>query len=226
MRATLALISFILLGALTLLWLRARDNSPSAALPPGESAAPIITKLPPTVSTRRFDPAHPPADMPPLHAGEQAQCDSNFGSTAVVSSQTRRTSSTSAVVAITQVKMTLQLGITIWVPDGVTQKVLEHEEGHRQISESYYATAEKLAQHVSAPYMGKQFEITGNDLDAQANRWLQQISGEITAEYTRQLDPASAQLRYDEITDHARNDVLAQDAVAQVLGKIDAGQKF
>ena len=45
---------------------------------------------------------------------------------------------------------------------------------------------------------------------------LQQIGAEITTDYSKQLDAEPAQLRYDDITDHARNDVLARDAVAQV----------
>jgi hypothetical protein len=155
--------------------------------------------------------------MPPLRAGEQAQCESNFMSGALVSSQRRRTGATSAMVTVTQVKMMLQLGITIWVPDDVTQKVLEHEEGHRQISESYYASADQLARRIAASYIGKQVTVTGDDLDAEANKMLQQIGADITAEYSRQLDPEPAQLRYDAITDHARNDVLASDALTQVL---------
>jgi hypothetical protein len=194
---------------------------PAAVLPAAAVAtpggAPFIDKQPPVVSTRRFDPAAPPPDMPPLHAGEQAECDSNFMSGAIVSGQPRRTGASSATVTITQIRITLQLAITIWVPEGVTQKVLEHEEGHRQISESYYETAGKLAEQIAAPYLGRQLTVTGDNLDAEANKLLQQIGADITAEYNKQLNPDPAQLRYDDITDHARNDILAKDAVAQVL---------
>ena len=38
-----------------------------------------------------------------------------------------------ATVTITQIKVTLQLNINIWVPAGVTQHVIEHEGGHRQV---------------------------------------------------------------------------------------------
>lgn len=216
-RLLVVLVLFVLLGALSLVWLRTHDSAPTAPESGSQTAIPIIDKQPPVVATRRFDPATPPPDMPPLHAGEQAQCESNFMSGAMVSSQRRRTGATSAMVTVTQVKMMLQLGITIWVPDDVTQKVLEHEEGHRQISESYYASADQLARRIAASYIGKQVTVTGDDLDAEANKMLQQIGADITAEYSRQLDPEPAQLRYDAITDHARNDVLASDALTQVL---------
>ena len=113
--------------------------------------------------------------------------------------------------------MTLQLDINIWVPTGVTRHVIEHEEGHRQISEYYYQTADKLAERIAANYLGKQFEITGTDLGAESNKILQQMATDITDEYSRELDPGPTQLLYDAITDHSRNEVVVKDAVAQAL---------
>jgi len=46
---------------------------------------------------------------------------------------------------------------------------------------------------------------------------LQQMGAEITAEYSQRLNPNLAQNRYDDTTDHGRNDVSAAEAVAQVL---------
>jgi hypothetical protein len=169
------------------------------------------------VTTRRFNASALPSDMPPLHPGEAAVTDSNFGSTVRVSSQTRRTGSDSAVVKISAVKMALQLAITIWVPEDVTQKVLEHEEGHRQISEFFYQDADKLAARVASAYIGREFTVTGNDVDAEVQKLLEKISTDINAEYTSQLKADSAQQRFDDITDHSRNDVTVKEAVAEVL---------
>jgi hypothetical protein len=218
-RPLVLLVLFIVFGAGALLWLRTHDFGPRAANGSFSAVLPSIEKQPPTVATRRFNPASPPPDMPPLHVGEQAQCESDFMASALVSSQRRRTGATGATLTITQVKLALQLGIVLWVPEDVSQKVLEHEEGHRQISESYYAHADKVAARVAASYIGKELAITGGDIDGEADKALQNVGSEITAEYIRQLDPNSAQLRYDEITDHARNDVLVRDAVSQVLGE-------
>lgn len=113
--------------------------------------------------------------------------------------------------------MTLQLSVAIWVPAGVTQHVIEHEDGHRQISEYYYQTADKLARRIAAPYMGKQVAISGADLQAESSKALQKMGAEITDEYNKELNPEPAQLRYDDITDHSRNDFVAQDAVAQAI---------
>lgn len=205
----------VLLGVPVLGWLRWRNLS--SRRQPSESPGPTINQLPVSFANRTFDPANPPADMPPLSGGEQAECDSEFLSKASVGGQVRQTDATHATVTITQIKVTLQLNITIWVPADVAQHVVEHEEGHRQISEYYYQSAGKLAERIAATDMGKQFEITGNDLDAESSKLFQQVATEITGEYNKELNPEPAQLLYDAITDHARNEVVAKDAVAHAL---------
>jgi hypothetical protein len=213
-----------LLGGLLFGWLAWRGSSPRRTL--GESPAPTITKQPVTFANHTFDPAAPPADMPPLSHGENAECDSNFLSSASVRGETRPTDATHATVTITQINVTLRLQINIWVPADVTPHVIEHEDGHRQISESYYQTADKLAARIAATYMGKQVDITGTDLGAESSKMLQQMATEITDEYNKELNPGPAQLLYDSITDHGRNDVVVKDAVAHAIKNtaIDSAQ--
>ena len=205
----------LLLGVLIFGCLACRDSS--SHLQPGETSAPAITKQPVAFASHTFDPAAPPANMPPLSANETAECDSDFLSSASVRGEPRQTDATHATLTITQVKMTLQLTINIWVPTGATQHVVEHEEGHRQISEYYYQTADKLAERIAAIYMGKQVEITGADLGAESTKILQQMAADITDEYKRELNPGPTQLLYDSITEHGRNEVVVKDAVAHTL---------
>ena len=212
------LVLCLLLGVLIVGWLSWRDRPSSRQLK--ETAEPIISKQPVNFANRTFDPASPPSDMPPLKEGENAQCVSDFLSSAKLSGQTRRTDATHATVTITQVQATLQLNITIWVPPDVTPHVIEHEEGHRQISEYYYQTAEKVAQRIAVTYMGKQVEITGADLNAESIKALQQTAAEFTDEYDRELNPEPTQLLYDSITDHSRNAVAVQDAVDHALKNV------
>jgi hypothetical protein len=176
-----------------------------------------IDKQPATFAKRTFDPARPPADMPPPTPGEDAECDSDFLSDANVGGQARQTDATHATVKISQIKVTLQLNITIWTPVKVTQHVIEHEDGHRQISEYYYQTADKLAQQIAANYMGKQVVITGADLRGELSKLLQKMGADITDEYNKELHVEQTQLRFDAITNHSRNEVVATDAVAQSL---------
>jgi hypothetical protein len=209
----------VLLGALIFGWLAWRGFS--SRRPLGEAAVPIpvpiIDKQPVAFASRTFDPAAPPADMPPLSSGESAECDSQFLSSASVRGESRQTDTTHATVTITQIRVTLQLHINIWVPTAVTQHVVEHEDGHRQVSEYYYQTAGKLAERIAATYMGKQVEITGTDLGVESSKMLQQMATAITDEYNKELNPGPAQLLYDAITDHGRNEVVVKDAVAHAL---------
>jgi len=208
------IVVLLLLGAIAFGWFKWRESSRPR---PAQSSAPVIDKLPIALASRTFDPAAPPADMPPLHPGEGAECDSNFLASAVLGGEPRQTDSTHAALTITQVRMTLQLKITVWVPAGVTPHVIEHEDGHRQISEYYYQTADKLAGRIAATYIGRQVDIAGADLGAASSAMLQQLAAEITSEYDRELNPEAAQLLYDALTDHSRNDVPVKDAIATAL---------
>jgi len=212
------LVFCVLLGAPIIGWLSWRELSSRRQL--SELRVPRISKQPIVVASRTFDPAAPPADMPPLAAGENAECDSDFEANASVGGETRVSDATHGIVTVTQINVTLQLNITIWLPAGVTQHVVEHEEGHREISESYYQSADKHAERIATTYMGKQVDITGTDLNAESNKVLQQMATEITEQYDKELNPEPAQLLYDTITDHSRNEVVVKDAVAHALKNV------
>jgi hypothetical protein len=184
---------------------------------PKETPAVTINKQPVNFARRTFDPANPPPDIPRLNQGENAACDSNFLSNAAVAGQSRQTDATHVIVTVTHVKMDLQLNLTIWVPNDVTQRVTEHEEGHRQISEYFYRTADELAERIAATYVGRQVDIVGTDLQAESNKFLQQTAAAITADYGKELNPGPTQLLYDSITDHSRNEVVVKDAVAHAI---------
>jgi hypothetical protein len=183
-----------------------------------QTTPPKITKQPVAFASHTFDPAAPPPpDMPPLNPGEAAECDTNFVAYASVAGRPQPIDATHETVTITHVDVTLELHINIWVPSNASQHILDHEEGHRQISEHYYETADQIAERIAASYTGKQVVISGSDLNAEFNKLLQQTSMNITDEYDKELNPEPVQLRYDAITNHALNDVVAADAVTQVI---------
>jgi len=218
LRSRRLLVFCVVLGVLVVAWLTWRDFSSRRQLT--KILAPAIDKQPVAFANRTFDPTTPPPDMPPLAPGEIAVCDSDFVSNASVRGESHETDATHATLTITNVKVTLQLNINIWVPIGVTPHVVEHEEGHRQISEYYYQTADRLAERIAAKYLGKRVEITGTDLGAESSKMLQQMAGEVTDEYNKELNPGPTQLLYDAITDHGRNDVVVQDAVAHAIKNV------
>jgi hypothetical protein len=209
-----------LLCIVALVWF-ARDRAMQSGQPsrsPSDAASHVtVIKEPLAVTTRTFDPANPPPDMPPLSPGEIAVCDANYVSNVSVAGQGRQTDATHEIVSITEVRANLRLVVTIWLPEGASQHVAEHEDGHRQIAEALYQSADKLVTQIAASYIGKQDLISGSDLNGEFTKLLQQEGAAITDEYNKQLNPEPIQVRYDAITDHSRNDVAAADAVAQVL---------
>lgn len=98
---------------------------------------------------RTFNPSAPPPEMPPLKPEEVAVCDSNFTSRAALRGENHRADSTHAILTITGATVTLQADVTIWIPIGASEHVIEHEQGHRQISEYYYRTADKVAEQIA-----------------------------------------------------------------------------
>ena len=208
------IVSCVLLGGLVCGCHTSREVS---STPQIRKDAVLITKQPVAYVSHTFDRAAPPADMPPLGTGETALCDANFLARSSVRGQPRRTDASHATITITQVLMTLQLQINVWLPTEANQVVADHEEGHRQIAEYYYQTADKLAERIAATYTGKRVDVTGADLDAESSKMLLQVATEITNEYTKQIDSNATQLLYDDITDHARNGVVAKDAVDHAL---------
>jgi len=209
------IVIFVALIGFFVGWM-AWKNAPSRT-PARQAMGPVIIKEPAIFAQHAFDPAAPPAEMPPLGIGEEALCDSDFLSNASVSGLLRKTNATSATVTVTQVKITLGLKVNIWVPANATQHVIEHEQGHREISEHYYETADKVALQIASAYMGKQVSISGADLNEESSKALRKMSADITGEYNDQLTPGPAQQHYDDLTDHSRNDMAAKDAVAQAL---------
>jgi hypothetical protein len=212
-----------MLGVVVPGWLWWCDRSSSGR--PSQISGVTITKQPVVFANRTFDPANPPPEMPPLAEGEEAECDSNFLSNASVGGQVQQTDATHALVTISQINVTLQLNVSIWAPAYATPHVIEHEAGHRQISEHYYETAGELAQRIAGNYMGEKLEVSGTDLAGESNKLFQQVADEITDEYNKELNPEPAQLLYDNITDHGRSEVAVQDAIASAIKNV-ATQPF
>jgi hypothetical protein len=182
----------------------------------GQSQVEIV-KVPAQVGTRYFDPKRPPRDRPPLTGPEEAVCAGDFLSDASVGAQAMQTDATHGKATINRIKVTLQLNITVWLPNNPQKWTVEHEEGHRQISEYYYRNAEVVARRVAEPYIGKTFDISGRDLRRALSTAIGKIAEDITNEYNRQMPVETTQERYDAITEHSRKDIPVPDAVAQAL---------
>jgi hypothetical protein len=183
-----------------------------------------INRESPAVEHRKFDRNNPPADMPPLEPPEAAVTKAVFGvatqfAIQVVSEQNRG-GKTVAKVKVTEVTLDLSLKITIWVPSDAAKVIIDHEEGHRQISEYFYEDAEKIARNLAQKYAGKVYEAQGNDAEAAGRAALDKVIEELSQKYMSETQnlAVKANVIYDKITEHSRNQKISVDkAVKQSI---------
>ena len=176
-----------------------------------------ITKMPVDVQHRTFDARRPPPEMPRLKPPEAALCAAEFLSSASVSGQAVQTDAMRAKLTINRVEVTVHLNITVWLPPNPPRRIVEHEEGHRQIAEYFYDNADVIAKRLAEPYIGKVIEISGSDVRNALAAVLNETGEEITEAYKSQIPVERAEVRYDAITDHGRNDIPVPVAVAQAI---------
>jgi hypothetical protein len=192
----------------------ARVDQPAAA---ASTDMVKVTKMPVNAQHRTFDPRRPPREMPQLKPPENAVCASDFLSNANVGAQGVQIDATHAKLTVNLIEMTLQLNITIWLPQNPPKTVVDHEEGHRQIAEYFYKNADVIAKRVAEPYLGKTLEISGRDLRKAASVAVDKVGGEITDAYNKEMPVELTEARYDAITEHSRKDIPVPDAVAQAI---------
>lgn len=170
-----------------------------------------IDRRPPTVQRIVFDPARPPADMPRLDAGEAATCQFNFQCGARFQSVTEQQiplpgGRVRAVVKIESMAITLTLENRIFLPRDATAKLRAHEEGHREINERVYESAEAVARAEAQRVLGQTWEGEGESADAAAQAALQQALRSFCRAYHAQIADRAYRVGsiYDELTDHGR----------------------
>src|SRR5438045_3839378 len=90
------------------------------------SASVTVKRQPPVVEQKTFDPSDPPKEMPHLNQGEAAVTESLFkcgvATTYHVVERHSQEGRCESVLKIDGLELTLQLRITIWLPDKAPQK--------------------------------------------------------------------------------------------------------
>jgi hypothetical protein len=178
-----------------------------------------IHKTPPKIIRRAFDPAHPPSAMPKLTPPESGVCHFDFGCDAGIGVFVDPAGPNAVEVEIDSVDAVLTMEVDIWAIGGAPKKLLDHEEGHRQICEDYYKDADAIAQRIGKSFIGRKATGTGPTKQAATDAAQQTLLSEFNAAYMNETRvPCSAcQVRYDAITIHGLNAVSEADAIAQAL---------
>jgi len=185
-----------------------------------------ITRTPPQIERKTFDPRRPPATMPKLRLGEAAITYTNFGADIQIGGDVTKASPApegiEAEVKIGKISMTLRMSATIWLPTNSNAKIEKHEEGHRQIAEHYYADAEPIARALAEPLIGTTVVGRGRDSTDAADNALTKARTELASEYMKQTDGAGgrAQQIYEQLTAHGTNAVNEQKAIEEAIARV------
>jgi len=177
-----------------------------------------VTRTPAAVSRKTFDPNRPPPEMPPLSGDEAAVTQSKFACGVKLDVEITQEGDQKPTAKIAGVDATLKLDVIEWLPNNVSPKIRAHEDGHRQISEHYYAQAEQTARELAAKYVGKTLDIPSADEKA-TQPIIQRAANEFCQEYLGKVEVPSqaAQETYDRITEHGRNKLIEKEAVKRAI---------
>src|SRR5688500_8244263 len=194
----------------------------ASAASPARAQVEVARKAPSAV-TKTFNPKKPPKEMPPLRPGEAAVCESKFLCQVQIEVEISSAPGEQPECKVTGVKSELRLDVVIWLPNDATHKIRVHEDGHRQISEHFYAKAEQVARKLGEKYVGQELEVKSAE-PADTRPAIQRVANEFCQEYLGAIEMPSekVQMKYDQLTDHGRNKVSEREAIRRVLEAVGA----
>ena len=189
-----------------------------------------VTRQPPTIVRRTFDPSNPPKDMPPLLDNEAAVTHTVFGIQTELTyepvQQPRKGDTVVVSIKIDSIAIKTTLQTIIFLPPNAPAALRSHEEGHRRISDSFYTDTATIARGVAQPYVGKTVTAEGKDLAAAKQAAVDRVMGEINNAYMQQTRTPTERVNdlFDQITDHGRKQISVDEAIKQAMEQYK-GQK-
>ncbi|HUQ53806.1 MAG TPA: hypothetical protein VM692_16370 [Gammaproteobacteria bacterium] len=173
----------------------------------------------PVIVRAEYDPRRPPADMPELKPPESGVCKTTFELSASVTYSAERLSRTSARIYVDELDIVTRLRFDIFTIKNAPAKLRAHEEGHRAIGEHYYESAERIATDIGKRLIGATFDGTGADQDAAQQDGFNKVVEEIERAYMAlvRAPSASANERFDEITNHGLDPIDENEAIRRAI---------
>ena len=194
-------------------------------LPAGVRADVTINRRPATVEHKTFDPAHRPADMPPLTGNEAAVTQSSFECQVAVDYQvvSRNPANGGCTTSIQfhGVRMTLRMKVIVWLPEQAPAKLKAHEEGHRQIDERAYQDADRAARQIARAMDGQTISGEGATCAAAEKQATNTAAGKLCRLYIERVAKRAARISeiYDQITAHGTRGPAEKEAIRQAFEK-------
>jgi hypothetical protein len=181
-----------------------------AALPACAAEAVKVEKGKVKVEYKIFDPKHLPDPAPPIEPGEAAVCIYQLGVETSMEYTPLGAGPTKGKleVKVEKLSVALSMNVIIWLPEGAGEQLKAHEEGHRQIAETFYADADKTAKGIAEKMVGKTYAGEGTDEQAAGRSAVQKVNDLFCERYLQAVSApcVKAQNAFDRITDHGRKE--------------------
>jgi hypothetical protein len=185
----------------------------------------------PTTQFVSFDPAHPPADVEKLHHGENALTRMLFNCTVKLKYNTIEKSESHGhrhvLTHLDEVKVTLELTNTIYLPVNVTSKLKSHELGHARINAMIYEDAERAARVAAQDAMTREWSGNGADPDTAGKAATDAAVDAICHEYLHMTADKAFRIGeiYDDLTKHGTNAKQEDDAIREATQKWESERR-
>jgi hypothetical protein len=178
-----------------------------------EREAPVVARI-------EFDPRRPPPDMPELTPLESGVCKTTFELSASVTYSAERLSRTAARIYVDELDIVTRVRFDIFTVKNAPPKLRAHEEAHRAIGEHYYQDAAQIAAEIGRRLIGQTFDGMGEDQDAAQQNGFGKVVAEIERAYMARvrIPSASANERFDEITNHGLSPIDETEAIRLAIG--------
>jgi hypothetical protein len=128
-----------------------------------------------------------------------------------------------ATARINDLDIRVELEITIWVPRGARQKLVDHEEGHRVIGERSTRPPSARAREAARKWAAAVLPARAEDCAAAADAAVRDANHQLCQAYLEATSGWSSRVGdlYDEITDHGRRDSPAGEEAIELAFQRD-----
>jgi len=181
-----------------------------------------VEAVAPAVSYEYYDMSRP--KPPEISPGSDANTIWSFGCAPEITwDPTPRRADSGFYWRMSEVKVLLKLPIKITLPGGASARVRAHEEGHRKISEHYYAVGAEAAQHLGELIKIREFYSPDGEIEKAKAAMTARATMMVRYSYWNYaLEPCKeANKYYDEITSHGTNRIDSNEAVAQAIARFE-----
>jgi len=173
----------------------------------------------PTVEYQTFPVGRPPKHAKGLSEGEAGLCETILSCQVGIGGETQRFSFGEATAAITSITFKVGVKNIIWVQDGYTPTIMDHEETHREIAEHYYGMARKVANRLAEAAVVRKLPLVKKPKMQAMSLAFEKVQAELMDAFMREIHARAefAEDRFDAITDHGRAKITNEAAMAQAL---------